>query len=247
MAIAALDLSVCIPCHNEALNLPSLLAEIHAALAPLGLDYEIVATDDCSNDDTWQVMVQAARADSRLRVQRFERNAGESAASFAAIQTARGRIIATIDGDLQNDPADLPRLLAKLAEGFDCVCGSRVASRGRGDNVLKKLTSRGANRLRAVVLGDEVSDAGCTYRVFKREAIEGIPFFRGVHRFIPILMAFHGFTVAELQVNNRARRGGRSHYGLFDRAGAIVDMLGVLWLRKRMVRYRVVEHWPAER
>ena len=172
------ELSVVIPCHNEAQNLRPLLEAIHAAMDPIGLDYEVVITDDRSTDDSWRVLQELAATDPRLRAQRFKFNCGESAASWAGMQIARGAYIATLDADLQNDPKDLPAMLNAL-RAFDCVCGTRVESRGEGDSWLRIASSRIANSVRNKLSGENISDAGCTYRVFKRECISRIKFFNG--------------------------------------------------------------------
>src|SRR5256885_3723191 len=151
------EVSVVIPCHNEAENLRPLLAAIHAALDPLGLNYEVVITDDCSSDDSWQVLSELSASDPRLRAQRFKFNRGESAASWAGMQIARGRYIATLDADLQNDPKDLPAMLAAL-KNFDCVCGTRVESRGEGDSWLRIVSSRIANWVRNKLSGENITD-----------------------------------------------------------------------------------------
>src|SRR5215831_18203662 len=162
------EVSVVVPCHNEAENLRALMAGLRAALAAAGVSYEIVVTDDASTDGSWAVLKDLAAADERLRVQRFATNCGESAASWAGMQAARGRIILTIDADLQNDPADIPRFLAALADA-DCVCGTRIEGRGAGDGVVRVVSSRIANAVRTWIAADDTTDAGCTYRAFRRE------------------------------------------------------------------------------
>jgi len=241
------EISFCIPCHNEEGNLPELIRQIEAAAANAGKTYEIVVTDDRSSDGSWDVLKQLAASRPHLRAFRLDRNSGESAASYTAISNARGAIIVTIDGDLQNDPADLPKFLAGLATA-DCVCGTRQAARQDGDSWLKTVTSSISNAIRSAVLGDAVTDAGCTYRAFKRECFAGIPFFKGVHRFIPILMAFRGYRVVEVPITNRERSYGVSHYGfgLLARKGAVVDMIGVRWMKSRLFPFGVSERLPPE-
>ena len=234
-----------IPCLNERDNVPVLLREIADVMGRAGLDYEIVVTDDASTDGTWEVLKGLAAADSRLRIQRFARNQGESAASIAAAQATRAPIVVTIDSDLQNDPADLPKFLAAI-ENADCVCGSRVVSRARGDNMLKRAISWAANRVRAWVLDDPISDAGCTYRAFRRACLADLPMFDGAHRFIPVVLAWRGFRVVEVPVNNRERRSGKSHYGLFTRIGAIGDMFALRWMKGRLVDLKIAERFPKE-
>ena len=235
------ELSVVIPCHNQAENLRPLLAAIHAALDPLKLDFEVVITDDCSSDQSWSVLQELSAADPCLRAQRFKFNCGESAASWAGMQNARGRYVATLDADLQNDPKDLPAMLEVLTS-FDCVCGTRVESRGEGDSWLRIASSRMANWVRNKLSGENISDAGCTYRVFKRECISGIKFFNGAHRFLPTLIKLEGFTVTEVPVSNNPRRAGKSHYGVWNRLfKSFRDLLAVRWMKSRRLRYEIAE------
>jgi len=235
------ELSVVIPCHNEAENLRPLLAAIHAALDPLKLDFEVVITDDCSSDQSWRVLQELSAADPCLRAQRFKFNCGESAASWAGMQSAGGRYVATLDADLQNDPKDLPAMLEALTN-FDCVCGTRVESRGEGDGWLRIASSRIANWVRNKLSGENISDAGCTYRVFKRECISGIKFFNGAHRFLPTLIKLEGFSVTEVPVSNNPRRAGKSHYGVWNRLfKSFRDLLAVRWMKSRRLRYEIAE------
>ena len=235
------ELSVVIPCHNEAENLRPLLTAIHAAIDPVGLDYEVVITDDCSTDDSWRVLQEIAAGDPRLRAQRFKFNCGESAASWAGMQASRGRYIATLDADLQNDPKDLPAML-KAVRDFDCVCGTRVESRGEGDNWVRIASSRIANWVRNKLSGENISDAGCTYRVFKRECISRVKFFNGAHRFLPTLIKLEGFTVTEVPVSNNPRHAGQSHYGVWNRLfKSFRDLLAVRWMKSRRLRYEIGE------
>ncbi len=239
------EISFIVPCYNEKDNLGPLVEAIEAQADTLDLDYEIVVTDDRSTDGSWEVLQQLAQMHPRLRGQRFERNCGESAASFAAMRAARGAILVTLDADLQNDPRDLPAFLAALREA-DCVCGTRKQSRRAGDGRLKSVVSRISNGVRSRILRDPITDAGCTYRAFRRECIDQVPFFKGVHRFLPILIGLQGYRVAEVPVTNQQRHSGRSHYGVLDRAGAVIDMFAVRWMKKRMIRYRVTERIPPE-
>src|SRR5438132_925833 len=236
-----LELSLVIPCHNEDKNLRPLLSAIHETLDPLGLDYEVVITDDCSTDNSWSVLKELAGKDPRLRIQRFKYNCGESAASWAGMQTARGRYIATLDADLQNDPKDLPAMMKALNHS-DCVCGSRVETRGEGDSWLRIVSSRIANWVRNKLSGENITDAGCTYRVFKRECISKIKFFNGAHRFLPTLIKLEGFTVTEVPVSNNPRHAGKSHYGVWNRLfKSFRDLLAVRWMKSRRLRYEIAE------
>jgi glycosyltransferase involved in cell wall biosynthesis len=234
-----LALSLVVPCHNEAGNLRRLLAEIERAMAPITRDYEVVITDDASTDGSWDVLRELAAREPRLRIQRFARNCGESAASWAGMRAARGRVIVTLDADLQNDPADVPRFLAAL-EHADCVCGTRVEVRRTSDGWIRVASSRIANWVRIRLTGDTLSDAGCTYRAFRRECLENIRFFNGIHRFLPTLMKMEGFRVAEIPVSNRERSFGASHYGIGNRVfRASADLLAIRWMRSRAVRFEI--------
>lgn len=237
------EISFAIPCYNERDNLPALLAGLTGEAERLGVSYEIVITDDCSTDGGWELLKSLVRDHPPLRAQRLEWNSGESAASFAAIRAARGRIVVTLDADLQNDPRDLPKFLEAL-QSADCVCGTRRASRAQSDSWAKNLISRCSNWIRSRVLRDPITDAGCTYRAFRRECVEDIPFFRGVHRFLPILLDLRGFRVVEVPVASRPRHSGRSHYGVLDRFDAIVDMFAVRWMKSRMRGFKVAERVP---
>src|SRR3954451_2381915 len=235
------ELSLVIPCHNEENNLQPLVAAIHVALDPVELDYEIVITDDCSTDDSWSVLKQLAANDPRLRIQHFECNCGESAASWAGMQASRGRYIATLDADLQNDPGDLPAMLEGL-KNADCVCGTRITTRGEGDNWIRIASSRIANWVRNKLSRENITDAGCTYRVFKRECIEHVKFFKGAHRFLPTLIKMDGFRVVEVPVSTNPRFSGTSHYGVWNRLfKSFRDLLGVRWLKSRQIRYEITE------
>jgi glycosyltransferase involved in cell wall biosynthesis len=235
------EVSLVIPCHNEEGNLPLLAEAIRATVIPLGITFEVVITDDCSTDQSWSVLKQLAASDPRFRVQRFRFNCGESAASWAGMQAARGRYLVTMDADLQNDPADLPKFLEALKTS-DCVCGTRVETRGAGDNFLRIASSRIANWVRNKLSGENISDAGCTYRAFRRECIAGIKFFKGAHRFLPTLIKMEGFNVTEITVTNHPRRAGQSHYGVWNRLfKSFADLLAVRWMKKRLIRYVVTE------
>jgi glycosyltransferase involved in cell wall biosynthesis len=234
-------LSLVIPCYNEEGNLRRLIAAIRESVEPLKVSYEVVITDDCSKDGSWAILKELAAADARIRVQRFAFNCGESAASWAGLKAARGQHLVTLDADLQNDPKDLPQFMEALKR-YDCVCGTRVESRGKGDNFVRIASSRIANWVRNKLSGEQISDAGCTYRAFKRECIENLKFFKGMHRFLPTLFKLEGFTVTEIAVTNNPRFAGQSHYGVWNRLFASFDdLLAVRWMKKRMFRYQVAE------
>ncbi len=234
-------LSLAVPCYNEQDNLRPLVAAIRAALDPLKLPYEVIITDDCSKDRSWEVLKELAASDPRIRAQRFAFNCGESAALWAGLKAARGQYLFTLDGDMQNDPKDLPRFLEPLKH-YDCVCGTRVAARSQGDNFIRVASSRIANWVRNKLSGEQISDAGCTYRGFRRECIENLKFFKGMHRFMPTLVKIEGFTVTEIAVSHNPRLAGQSNYGVWNRLFAsFYDLLAVRWMKKRMFRYEVAE------
>ena len=235
------EISLVIPCYNEAGNLRELVKAIRESVDPLKLAYEVVITDDCSKDKSWEILKELAAADPRIRVQKFAFNCGESAASFAGLKAARGKYLFTLDADLQNDPKDLPKFLAAL-KNFDCVCGTRVKARGEGDNFIRVASSRIANAVRNKLSGEQIADAGCTYRAFKRECIENLKFFKGMHRFLPTLFKIEGHTVTEIEVSNNPRFAGQSNYGVWNRLFAsFYDLLAVRWMKQRMFKYKVAE------
>ena len=233
------EISLIIPCYNEEGNLRELIKVIRGSVDPLKLTCEIIVTDDCSTDKSWEILKELAARDPRIRAQRFAFNCGESAASWAGLKAARGKYLVTLDADLQNDPRDLPRFLEALKQ-FDCVCGTRVGTRGKGDNFIRIASSRIANWVRNKLSGEQISDAGCTYRACKRECIENLKFFKGMHRFLPTLIKLEGFTVTEIPVSNNPRFSGHSHYGVWNRVFAsFYDLLAVRWMKKRMFHYRI--------
>lgn len=234
-------LSIVIPCFNEEGNLPALFKAVNEVLEPLKISYEIVVTDDCSRDASWKVLQEYAAKDTRIRAQKFAFNCGESAASFAGMRSSKGRYIVTMDADLQNDPKDLPAFV-KALENFDCVCGTRVKTRKDGDNFIRIASSRIANWVRNQLSGEKISDAGCTYRAFKRECVSELKFFKGMHRFLPTLIKMEGYTVTEITVSNNPRFAGKSNYGVWNRLFAsFYDLLAVRWMKKRMFKYKIAE------
>lgn len=233
------EISFVIPCYNEEGNLPELVKAIRAVTAPLGVTYEVIITDDCSKDNSWAILQELGAADPRIRGLRLAFNCGESAAQWAGMQCSRGRYIVTLDADLQNDPKDLPKFLEALKH-FDCVCGTRVATRGQGDNFVRVASSRIANWVRNKLSGENISDAGCCYRAFKRECFADLKYFKGMHRFMPTLIKMEGFTVTEIPVSSNPRFAGESHYGVWNRLFAsFYDLLAVRWMKKRMFKFRV--------
>src|ERR1043165_6506059 len=231
MSVGSPAVSVVVPLFNEEENVPILQSELTSALARL--DYEIIFVDDGSRDAT----ASRIATEPRVRVLQVERNAGQSAAMFAGLHNARGAVAVLIDGDLQNDPADIPRLLAEIERGADLVCGYRAQ---RKDTVVKRITSRVANFVRSRFTKDGVRDTGCTLKAMKRECIGALVPFKGMHRFIPALVKGAGYRLVEIPVNHRPRRYGQSKYGLGNRAvRATIDMFGVRWLLSRRLDYKI--------
>jgi glycosyltransferase involved in cell wall biosynthesis len=225
--------SIIVPVFNEEESISILQTELSAALKDF--DYEIIFVDDGSVDGT----AERIEAAPNVRVIRFEKNAGQSAAIYSGLKAARGAISVLIDGDLQNDPADIPRLLAEIARGADLVCGYRAQRR---DTRAKRLTSWIANAVRSRFTKDGVRDTGCTLKAMRRECVGALFPFKGMHRFIPALVKGAGYQVVEVPVNHRPRRFGQSKYGLGNRAlRATVDMFGVRWLLSRRLSYKIRE------
>ena len=223
--------SVVVPVYNEEENMSILQGELHDALA--GRDYELLFVDDGSTDRT----VERIALGANVRLIRFDKNAGQSAAMYAGLQASRGRVVVLIDGDLQNDPADIPRLLDEITRGADLVCGYRARRR---DTLTKRLTSRIANFVRSRFTRDYVRDTGCTLKAMRRECVAALVPFKGMHRFIPALVRGAGFRLVEVPVNHRPRRFGQSKYGLGNRAvRATLDMFGVRWLLSRRLNYKI--------
>jgi dolichol-phosphate mannosyltransferase len=241
MSDATPELSFVIPCHNEEGNLRPLVTAIREATEPLKCSFEIVIVDDYSSDSSWKVLQEIAREDSRVRGLKFAYNCGQSAAMFAGMRDARGKIIITLDADLQNDPRDIPVLLDGLKK-VDCVCGTRVEARSKGDNFVRIVSSRIANWVRNKLSGETITDAGCCFRAFKRECVSDLKFFKGMHRFLPTLFKIDGYTVAEIPIRHNPRASGQAHYGVWNRLFAsFYDLLAVRWMKKRMFRYKVAE------
>ena len=224
-------LSVVVPLFNEQDNVGELQKEISSALA--GVEHELILVDDCSSDDT---LARIQRAPN-VRVIEFAKNTGQSAAMYAGIMAAKGDTIALLDGDLQNDPADILKLLESIKDGADLACGYRAK---RKDTTFKRIQSRIANAVRSRFTRDGVRDTGCTLKVMRRDCREALVPFYGMHRFIPALIKGMGYKVTEMPVNHRPRVAGVSKYGFGNRAWkATCDMFAVRWLLSRQVQIRV--------
>lgn len=171
---------------------------------------------------------------------RLGENRGETAAMLVGMANAKGDIVVTIDADLQNDPADIPHFIAGINEGYDAVCGVR---RKREDNALRKISTKVANNVRRTIIGGQILDAGCTYRAFRRECLRDLPWFRGMHRFLPDILANRGFKVKQVKIEDRPRHAGKSKYGLWNRVfAATYDLFAVRWMQQRHINYKITEN-----
>lgn len=221
------ELSVVIPVFNEVENVRDLHLQLTAALDPLGRPYEMLLVDDGSTDGTQSALLEIERDDPRVRVLRLRRNFGQTAAFSAGFDHARGDVIVTSDGDLQNDPRDIPALLARLDEGFDMVCGWR---RRRQDSFSRVLPSRLANVLISWFTGVHLHDYGCSLKAIRAEVVKGLRLYGEMHRFIPAVASWMGVTVTEMEVNHRPRVRGRSKYGLGRTLRVLLDLFTVKFL-----------------
>ena len=226
------SLSIVVPVYNEEENVLPLIDEIVGALGDFPGGLEMVFVDDGSTDSTLPRLQEAARRDPRVRVAHFRRNLGQTAAMAAGFHVARGRAVATLDGDLQNDPADVPALVALLKD-WDVVCGVRTR---RQDTWWKRRSSRIANGFRNWTTGDDIVDTGCTLKAYRREWLDRLELYRGMHRFLPTLLKMQGARVTQVPVRHRARRTGKTHYGTW---GRLVKGLGDLWAVHWMQKNRI--------
>jgi glycosyltransferase involved in cell wall biosynthesis len=235
------EISIVVPLYNEADNVAPLVRQIFDALRADPRPLEIVLVDDASTDGTWEQIIAANKSDLRVRGLRHGRNAGQSAALWTGFRGSSSPILMTLDGDLQNDPADFPKLLAGLAE-FDLVCGKRVA---RQDNFLRRISSKVARAARKAALGVDFQDTGCALRAFKRPVLDRLFPFNGFHRFMPVLAHGAGSKVNEVPVNHRQRVAGVSKYGMWNRLGrGIFDLFAIAWYQKRQIPSIAVTAFP---
>ncbi len=238
MSNKLVDLSIVIPVKNEEGNILHLGKEIAETLDPHPWIWECYWIDDGSDDQSLDALCELNRIDARHQYISFEKNSGQSAALWAGFQQCRGKIIVTLDGDGQNDPSDIYRLIDKLeTEQVDMVNGYRET---RKDNFLRKLSSKVANIFRNWITGNTCRDVGCSLRAFRSECVRHLPMFRGMHRFLPTLIAMQGYRLTEICVSHRPRLTGKSKYSINNRLWiGIIDMLGVLWIKSRLIRYKI--------
>jgi glycosyltransferase involved in cell wall biosynthesis len=241
---SGIHLSLVIPAYNERDNLARLVGEVRAAMAALGKPWELVLVNDGSTDDSAAIMRQLLVECPELRVLSFRECWGQTAALEAGLRAARGRFLATLDADLQNDPRDVARLLPLLEAGeCDFVNGWR---RDRRDPWLRLVSTRIANGVRNWLTHEDIRDSACALKVFRRECLERVKFFKGMHRFLPTLVGMEGWRVKEVPVSHRPRTAGVAKYGVWNRVfRALRDAFAVRWMQSRTVRYEV-EEWRRD-
>jgi glycosyltransferase involved in cell wall biosynthesis len=222
-----LVVSVVVPVHDEERSVALLYDELTSALEPLGLPWETIFVDDGSTDGTFAALTRLHNATQNVRVVRLRRNFGKAAALVAGFDQARGDIVVTIDGDLQDDPAEIPRLLAKLDEGFDLVSGWKTR---RQDPLSRRLLSKVFNRVTSAFSGVRLHDMNCGLKAYRAEVVHGLRLYGELHRFIPVLAHYRGFRIAELPVNHRPREHGRSRYGVERYLRGFLDLLTVSFI-----------------
>ena len=233
-----MDISVVVPVYNEEENLPILISKLVEVLGPLGKTYEMIFVDDGSKDRSREILKGMMSTYPQIRILGFKYNCGETAAGAAGLQEARGDIVFTIDADLQNDPQDIPVMLEYLKE-YDMVTGWRQK---REDTWVKRKTSRMANRIRNRLSGESIRDSGCTFRAYRRECLQNLKLYKGMHRFMPTLVKMEGFRVIEIPIAHHPRQFGVSKYTTWNRMWrALVDLLAVRWMKSRHIHYEIEE------
>jgi glycosyltransferase involved in cell wall biosynthesis len=232
------DISIVIPVYNEQDNIKPLIAELREVLSALGRSYEIVFVDDGSRDRSFEILKELASQNPQIHVIRFRKNTGQTAAFDAGFRAAQGDIVITMDADLQNDPHDIPHLLEKIGE-FDIACGWRHQRR---DPWIKIVSSKIANFVRNKLSQEEIIDTGCSLKAYKRECLQKLKLFNGMHRFLPTLAKMEGCTVTQVKVNHRPRMFGTTKYTISNRiVRAFTDLLAVRWMKKRHLDYKIAE------
>lgn len=235
--------SVVIPVKNEEENIYDLINELEPVMQKIGHSWELIFVNDGSTDRTLDILCELHVQKPYIRILSFTQNFGQSSGFAAGFEAARGKYVITLDGDRQNDPADIPKLLQE-AEEADLVCGWR---KNRQDPVNKKVISRFSNAIRKRLCQDDMHDTGCSLKVYRRECLEKIKMYKGMHRFLPALFKIEGFRVKELPVNHRQRTRGKTKYHFFNRSiGPIVDMFVVRWMRKRHLQHQIKQEWTHD-
>jgi glycosyltransferase involved in cell wall biosynthesis len=233
-----IEISVVMPVYNEKENLPILIPQIAQVLGPLGKSYEMIFVDDGSMDESRKVLREMVSQYPQIHILGFKKNCGETAAIAAGLKEARGEIVITMDADLQNDPKDIPRMLENLKD-YDMVSGWREK---RDDPWVKRMSSKIANGIRNWLSQETIRDSGCTFRVYKRECLQNLKLYKGMHRFMPTLIRMEGFRVIETPITHHPRKFGVSKYNTWNRMWrAFVDLLAVKWMKSRHINYEIEE------
>ncbi len=231
--------SVTVPVFNEHENLEALVSRIEAAMNAIGHPWELILVDDGSSDRSFEKIRELSSRCPQLRGLKFSRNNGQTAAMAAGIKACRGKVIITLDADLQNDPADIPLLLEKIDEGYDAAVGWRIK---RNDNFVRRISSRIANYIRNRISDENIQDTGCSLKAFKADAIQPIELFEGMHRFLPTLVKMNGGSVVEVKVGHFPRQQGVSKYNVWNRIlRSFLDLLAIRWMKWRKLRYEIDE------
>jgi len=234
--MATLRASIVIPAYNEEESIEGCVTELCAVMERLGAPYEVLVVDDGSRDGTFERLRALKARYPQLRALRLEANSGETAATDAGLRNARGELVVTMDADLQNDPADIPKMI-DMAIDYDMVCGVRAR---REDSLVRRVSSRIANWTRNKVTHETITDVGCTLRLMRAERLKNLKLYTGMHRFLPTLLRLDGARIVEVPVNHRPRRKGRSKYGVWNRLFAgIYDLIAVRWMQSRWLHYKV--------
>ena len=234
--MATLRASIVIPAYNEEESIEECVTELCAVMERLGAPYEVLVVDDGSRDGTFERLRALKARYPQLRALRLEANSGETAATDAGLRNARGELVVTMDADLQNDPADIPKMI-DMAIDYDMVCGVRAR---REDSLVRRVSSRIANWTRNKVTHETITDVGCTLRLMRAERLKNLKLYTGMHRFLPTLLRLDGARIVEVPVNHRPRRKGRSKYGVWNRLFAgIYDLIAVRWMQSRWLHYKV--------
>lgn len=240
----AIKYSVIVPLKNEEFNIQELISELEPVMDQLCQPWELICIDDGSTDNTLKILLDLTKQKRYLRVISFNKNYGQSSAFHAGFTAAKGSIVITLDGDRQNDPNDIPKMLP-LIEECDLVCGIRKV---RKDSLTKRITSKIANKVRRWLCDDGVQDSGCSLKIYRRDCLQKIKMYHGTHRFLPALFSIEGFKIREIPVNHRERVKGKSNYNFFNRSfNTLEDLWAIRWMNKRQLRHKIDTTHPVEK
>ncbi|MDP8233391.1 MAG: glycosyltransferase family 2 protein [Candidatus Saelkia tenebricola] len=234
-----MKVSVVIPLYNEQENINLLYSELKEVLDGIDAEYEILFINDGSEDESLALLRSINSNDSQVKLISFQKNYGQSAALKAGFERSLGEVIVTMDADLQNDPHDIPKLMSCINQGYDLVSGWR---KKRVDSLKKRISSKIANRVRNSIIRDNINDTGCMLKAYRKDAIKGLEIYSGMHRFLPVLLKMRGAKVVEIEVNHRARRFGKTKYGIKNRLWkSLIDTFIVLWMKKNYINLQIKE------